>query len=207
MPDWYEDGLVAWLSEGWNSDIDNRVRDGILSGRYDKFNHLTGTDAVDAGHSLWKYIADNHGASAVPDIVHMTKVTRSVENGFLYVIGMSFKNLIADWKRYYMQKYSADESGRYLPGEVVQKKIKSRFVYSQAVIHPEGDKMAYVSNEMGRYKIFLKDLRSGKMLIDKPVELQAADYLPPAGESEKYTQQRVIEKLSERIVAEMYDEW
>lgn len=162
MPDWYEDGLVAWLSEGWNSDIDNRVRDGILSGRYDKFNHLTGTDAVDAGHSLWKYVADNHGPSAVPDIVHMTKVTRSVENGFLYVIGMSFKNLITDWKRYYMQKFSMDESGRYLPGEVVQKKLKSRFVYSQAVIHPEGDKMAYVSNEMGRYKIYLKDLPGGK---------------------------------------------
>ncbi|MBN2448337.1 MAG: LptE family protein [Phycisphaerae bacterium] len=52
-----------------------------------------------------------------------------------------------------------------------------------------------------------KDLRNGRLLINKPVELQAVDYLPAAGESEKYAQQRAIEKLSERIIAEMYDEW
>ncbi|HSG68284.1 MAG TPA: hypothetical protein VK994_06220, partial [Bacteroidales bacterium] len=162
MPTWYEDGLIAWLSEGWNSDIDNRVRDGILSGRYEKFNHLTGRDAVDAGHSLWKYVADNYGPSAVPNVVHMTKVTRSVENGFLYVVGLSFKNLIQEWKQYYMSKYSADESGRYLPEKTVQKRIKDHLVYSRPVISPEGNIMAYVTNEIGRYKLYVKNLTTGK---------------------------------------------
>ncbi len=162
MPTWFEDGLMAWLSEGWNTDVDNRVRDGVLSGRYDKFNHLTGTDAVDAGHSLWKFVADNFGNSAVPNAVHMTKVTRSVENGFLYVIGLSFSNLIIEWKRYYMDKYSSDESGRYLPGEVVQHKVKDNLVYSRPVLSPDGNSIAYVTNDMGRYKIYLKSLVSGK---------------------------------------------
>ncbi len=162
MPGWFEDGLIAWLSEGWNTDVDSRVRDGILSGRYDKFNHLTGADAIDAGHSLWKYVADNHGPSAVPNVVHMTKVTRSVENGFLYVVGLSFSNLILEWKRYYMDKYSLDESGRYLPGEVVQKKIKSDLVYSRPVISPDGNSLAYVTNEIGKYKIYTRNLLTGK---------------------------------------------
>ena len=118
MPPWFEDGLISWLSVGWNTDVDSRVRDGILSGRYDKFNHLTGTDAVDAGHSLWKYVADNFGPSAVPNVVHMTKVTRSVENGFLYVVGLSFNSLIQEWKRYYMEKYSADALRYYLLREI-----------------------------------------------------------------------------------------
>ena len=52
-----------------------------------------------------------------------------------------------------------------------------------------------------------KDLRSGRMLFDKPVLLQAADYLTASGETEQYTHQRVIEKMSERIVSEMYDQW
>ncbi len=162
MPTWYEDGLMAWLSEGWDTDVDNRVRDGILSGKYDKFNHLTGTDALDAGHSLWKFVADNFGNSAVPNVVHMTKVTRSVENGFLYVVGLSFTNLIQEWKRYYMDKYSSDESGRYLPGNVVQKKVKDNLVYLRPVLSPDGNNIAYVSNEMGRYKLYLKNLLSGK---------------------------------------------
>jgi len=165
MPDWFEDGLISWLSVGWNTDVDNRVRDGILSGRYDKFNHLTGTDAIDAGHSLWKYVADNYGRSAVPNVVHMTKVTRSVENGFLYVVGLSFKNLILEWKRYYMEKYSADESGRYLPGETVQKKIKDKEVYSRPVLSPDGNYLAYVTNVLGRYKLYLHNLLTGKRKV------------------------------------------
>jgi len=52
-----------------------------------------------------------------------------------------------------------------------------------------------------------KDLRTGKMLLDQPIMLDAADYLPGAGESEKYTQEKVIARLSERIVQAMYDEW
>ncbi len=109
-----------------------------LTGKYDKFNHLTGADAIDAGHSLWKFVADNFGNSAVPNVVHMTKVTRSVENGFLYVVGLSFTNLIQEWKRYYMDKYSSDESGRYLPGNVVQKKVKNNLVYSGLPSAPTG---------------------------------------------------------------------
>jgi Tol biopolymer transport system component len=162
MPGWYEDGLISWLSEGWNTEVDNRVRDGILSGRYEKFNHLTGTDAIDAGHSLWKYIADNFGSSAVPNVVHMTKVTRSVENGFLYVVGLSFKNLIQEWKTYYMEKYSTDESGRYLPADVVQHKIKNNLNYSRPVISPDGNFLAYGTNEMGKYKVYLKNILNGK---------------------------------------------
>lgn len=162
LPAWFEDGLVAWLSEGWNTDIDNRIRDGIMSGRFDKFNHLTGVDALDAGHSLWKFVADRHGRTAVPEIVHMTKVTRSVENGFLYVIGLSFKNLVEEWRKYYMEKYSKDESGRYLPGNPMQKKIREHLVYNRPVVGPKGNNMAYVSNNLGKYKIYLKDLRTGK---------------------------------------------
>ena len=52
-----------------------------------------------------------------------------------------------------------------------------------------------------------KDMRSGKILLDQSVLLQAEDYLPPAGESEAFTQQKAIDRLAGRIVAKMYDEW
>lgn len=56
-------------------------------------------------------------------------------------------------------------------------------------------------------RIQWKDLRSGRVLVDQPVELQTADYLPPAGETEKFAQERAIDLLARRIVAKMYDEW
>ncbi len=52
-----------------------------------------------------------------------------------------------------------------------------------------------------------KDLRSGRLLFDQPVLLQAVDYLPPAGESERFAQDKAIDRLAARVVARMYEDW
>lgn len=52
-----------------------------------------------------------------------------------------------------------------------------------------------------------KDLRDGRILLDQPVLLQAEDYLPPTGETEKYAQQKAIDKLAARIITKMYADW
>ncbi len=44
MPKWFEVGFISYSGEEWNVEFDNRVRDGILSGRYKKLNNLTGED-------------------------------------------------------------------------------------------------------------------------------------------------------------------
>jgi hypothetical protein len=52
MPEWYLNGLISFISEKWNSEIENSVKDAVLSGKYEKFNQLTGLEAANAGHSL-----------------------------------------------------------------------------------------------------------------------------------------------------------
>ena len=52
-----------------------------------------------------------------------------------------------------------------------------------------------------------KDLRTGKLLVEQPVLLQAVDYLPPAGETEQLAQERAIDRLASRIVAALSEEW
>jgi hypothetical protein len=51
-----------------------------------------------------------------------------------------------------------------------------------------------------------QDLRSGEMLLDRPLELQAVDYTPPVGESEAYALQKVTDRMAEKITREMYDQ-
>jgi len=99
IPDWYRIGIISYLSNEWDVEFDNRVRDGILSGRYNKVNNLAGEDAVYAGHSLWRYIAMLYGRAAVSNIIHMTSVSNSINKGFLYVIGLPFKSVIEEWKK------------------------------------------------------------------------------------------------------------
>ncbi|MDZ7742274.1 MAG: hypothetical protein U5Q03_11105 [Bacteroidota bacterium] len=162
LPDWYLDGLISFISEDWSTALDNRVRDGILSGRFEKFNHLTGENAIIAGHSLWKYIADVNGKSSVPNILHMTNISHSIENGFIYVIQVSYKTLIQEWLKYYREQYPPDEEFQALPGDQVIRKPHREVYYDQARISPDGRYACYTTNELGQYKVWLYDFSRGK---------------------------------------------
>ena len=65
FPSWYVDGLVSYLAEDWNTEVDNIVRDGIMSGRYKKFNRLSREQQHYVGHSIWHYIDERFGKQAV----------------------------------------------------------------------------------------------------------------------------------------------
>lgn len=164
LPDWYVQGLISYISTRWNSDIDSRVKDGILSGKFNKFNRLTGVDAVYAGHSIWNYIADTYGESVISNILYMTKVSRNIESAFLFVLGVSLKNLSREWIDAYYVKYQTEaEKNRKLPDKApVLAKPKVARVYNQLKVSPDGNSVIYVTNEMGQYKIWLYDLRKKK---------------------------------------------
>lgn len=161
LPEWYTNGLLSYIGDEWNSEIDNRVRDGILSGRYEKFNNLTGEEATYAGHSLWKYVSDTYGSSSVAAIINMTQLSHNVENGFLYVVGVSYKKMLEDWLTYYREKYES-EPERDLPENEFQKKVKKHLVYSRPTVSPDGMHVAFVTYDDGKYKIYIKNLLTGK---------------------------------------------
>jgi len=165
LPAWYSQGLVSYISEDWNAEIDNHVKDAILRGAYKRYNNLSGDDAVFAGHSIWKYVADKYGPSAITNIVYLTKVSRNVENGFLYVLGVSFKNLSKEWLSYYEQQYTLDNQNRQFAGEnTLLKKFKKNTVYSQIKISPDGKYAAYTTNYMGQYRVWLFDFEKNKAI-------------------------------------------
>lgn len=163
LPEWYISGLVSYIAVGWNTDVDNRVRDGIMSGRFRKFNHLTGEDAAYAGHSIWYYIAEKYSPAVIPNILYMTKVSRNVESAFLFVLGVNMRILTIEWQAYFSDKYSMNDTTRTMPAsKPILSKPKQTRVYSQAKISPDGKYLSYVTNEMGQAKIWLQDLATGK---------------------------------------------
>jgi hypothetical protein len=166
FPDWYLNGLVSYISEDWNTIIDNRVRDGIVSGRFDKFNTLTGLDATYAGHAFWRYIAEKYGTASISNILYMAKVSRRLESGFLYILGISLKNLVNEALDHYKEQYQEGEQLRDFPAEMMLGKNRKNLVYSNLKISPDGRYASYVWNRNGRYKVFLHDFISGKR---KPV--------------------------------------
>jgi len=163
MPSWYIDGLVSYLSEEWSTEIDNVVRDGILTGRYRKFNHLNGEDAIYAGHAIWKYIVDKHGKQAIPNILYLSRVSRNVETGFLYVLNISFRNLVKEWYAAYQEQYRRSDDGRMeIAGKTVQKKVKKDVNYDRVRLSHNGQYVAWISNQAGLARVWIYDTRTGK---------------------------------------------
>ncbi|GAP43862.1 protein containing WD40-like beta propeller repeat [Lentimicrobium saccharophilum] len=166
MPAWFIDGLVSYIAEDWNTEIDNYMREGIISGRYRKFNHLKGEDAIYAGHGIWKYIADKYGKQAIPNIIYLARVSRNVETGFLYVLNISFRNLVKEWYESYRSQYLNSDENRLKPVTApVQKKVKKAVVYDRVRLSSDGKYMAWISNQDGQVKVWLHDTRNGKSQV------------------------------------------
>ena len=163
LPDWYHKGLTSYLANNWSSDIENSVRDGISSGKYKKFNRLSNEESAIAGHSLWAYIIDTYGESVIPNILYMTRVTQSVEKGFIYVLGISMKDLTIEWVMYYKNRFKGvveKQEDEYKRHENL--KIRKRRQYSQFKISADGNNYAYVTHQLGQYKIYIYYLDSDK---------------------------------------------
>ncbi len=166
IPEWFTEGLVSYLSRDWDNEINNRVKDGIMSGRWKQFNRLEGEDARDAGHSIWKYVVETYGQSVLSNILYMTRVSRNADNGFLFVIGVALKNLSAEWFNYYDSMYYRADGKLNLPEgkplNKVRKRPRPQIMIDEPRLSRNGEFLSYVRNDMGRIRVRLRDIGTKK---------------------------------------------
>ncbi len=162
LPEWYSKGLTSYIADDWNTDLDNILKDGFSINKFQQFNLLTGNDAVYAGHSFWRFIAEKYGEKNIPSIIYMTRVSRNIETGFQYVLGMSFKDIINDWIMYYSVKYRENEDKALPENGSFLKKQKASRTYQHLCSSSDGNHLAYVTNEMGQYKVWIYNTQKGK---------------------------------------------
>ena len=165
LPEWYINGLISYLAEPWSVETDNIVRNAFLTGRYKRFNHLEGKDAMYAGHSIWRFIAEKYGESVLSNLVYMTRLGRSLDNSLVYILGISFKNLLDDWNEYYRDLYEPSRAELPQAAQTIKLRNRKGETYQQLRINPDGRHIAYVSNHMGRYRVIIHDLTTGKKRV------------------------------------------
>lgn len=106
------------------------------------------------------------------------------------------------------KRVSLDSPYRLAPREKADTILKGE-ILEQNVAAYAPDRLSRLPREKTitlAVRVEWKNLRSGKVLVDKPVTLQSADYLPAAGEPENYAQEKAIDRLAARIVQQMYDD-
>jgi len=164
LPDWFKQGLIRYMSEGWHTNIDNSIMDGLRNDRFVKMNQLVGKEAAMIGHALWYYVAEEYGEAVIPNILYMTKVSRNPSNAFLYVLGNTVQNLMYELmdkmsKRYFDFK---DASRKNPETPSVLKKQKKNRHYYQLKISPDGQQISYATSELGQYKVWLQNIGDKK---------------------------------------------
>ncbi len=164
LPDWYLKGLINYVSYGWDLEAENRVKDGIKSGKFKNINHLEYQDAIDAGQSFWRFIGKEYGDALIPNIIYLTKIYKNIDDGFLYVIGKKLKDVLKEWQKYYKDEYSNDRNLPDDKGNTIRKSKKEQ-IYQQVKVSPGGEYIAYVTNDWGRKRIWLYNQATGKQKI------------------------------------------
>jgi len=186
MPKWYEDGIISFASTKEFPESENFMRDLVQKKKVGSINRLQGRESKLVGHAFWRYIAEVYGENVIPNILYMTRLSRNVESGFLFVLGLSLDTVTNDFIKYYKDKYSSVKSN-IIPGyapkpskdatraelkawKKLEKqlgalavKYKKKYTYSQFELSPDAKKMAFVTNEMGQYKIWIYDIEKEKL--------------------------------------------
>ncbi|MBK6611502.1 MAG: hypothetical protein IPG29_11620 [Sphingobacteriales bacterium] len=171
LPDWFINGLTSYLGQPWSAQHDDQLRNLIERKRFDHFNQLEGEEATFAGHALWHYIAQLHGQPAIPNLLYITRVNRSLESGFMFVLGNDLKGTLVDFLEYYQQRYLAERNNLLLPDDSLKlytskkRAQKLHIDYYNLKVSPDGRYMAWATSEYGRQKVKLFDTQTKETKI------------------------------------------
>lgn len=165
IPEWFSQGLVKYLSEGWTSYHDNILYDDIKNDHFSSFNRLSGRQAQQTGHALWYYISSTFGDAVIPNLLYMTRVSRSPDNAFIYTLGVTLPNIIFDFTEAYERHlYAQRDSSRKSPinNNSVLKRYRSHQHFSQLRVSPDGNQVVYARTQLNQKRVYLKNMETGK---------------------------------------------
>lgn len=162
LPQWFVKGAIAHAAEDWSTEMDNKLRDVLLSGQYENFVELAEKEPLLAGQSLFHFVTQEHSKSTVSNLLYLTRINRSVENGFLYVFGKTYYQVVgADWFNYYSKRYNTDNKQRRFPNKgQVDLSIPKKALVKNFKMSPNGKHIAYTEHNQGVRKVIVYDVET-----------------------------------------------
>ena len=164
LPDWFVDGASLYVAKGWSAEMDDYIRQHIRTKKPKKVSRLGGKEAALAGQSVWNFIAEKYGKSSVGNILNYTRITRNEEKSVLITLGVTFKQLMAEWYKYYSDMDARIAESYVLPSDSAHftGHHNKTTLYTTVKVSPDGRYIAYAENDRGRYIVKVRDLNSGR---------------------------------------------
>jgi WD40 repeat protein len=165
LPSWFVDGASEYMARGWSLDMDDRMRDLIISGKVKKLNRLTGEQSIFAGQSMWNFIVEKYGKSNLNQILNLVRVTRNEEKSISFTLGISFRQVVLEWQQYYSNMVNEVTKSYVVPNkENIVFRSDDNQKISAVALSPDGTKLAYAINEEGKFAVLIKDLQTNRVI-------------------------------------------
>jgi WD40 repeat protein len=162
IPSWFIDGLVSYLAEPWSTEMDNLLRVNILDKKFKRFNQLEGEQARVAGHSIWRYIVDIYGENVISNVLYMTRLSRSVSDGIIYSLGITYKNFINAWYNYYEKLYKNEIEQWEAWENMYTLPISKKDNPYKVALSSDGQYAAIVADRMNQKRVYLVSIQNPK---------------------------------------------
>lgn len=158
LPEWYIKGAAKYLSEGWNRELDNYVRNLILVGDLSDPSTLTGKKAEIIGQSIWNYIVVKYGVNEFGGILNYTRIVRNEEAAFEASSGLVYQPLISEWKEFYTSSAKELRLDYWFPDRetLIRKTANADTDYGDVRFSMDGKYLAYFKKYKGRYKVIIE---------------------------------------------------
>jgi len=166
IPLWLNEGLCEYLSHGgMNAETDMFMRDLAIEEKIPELNRISGYLAYRAGQTFYWYIAEKYGKEKVGEFVNKLKILKNVDRAFESSFKMNVEDFSERWrrdlKRYYLPDLEHFKDIDEFAEPVTSRKKMGNYYNSAPAVSPDGEKLAFITEENGLLKIAVMD-------IDKP---------------------------------------
>jgi Tol biopolymer transport system component len=164
LPDWFVNGASRYVAKGWSIDMDDYIRQLMSTRKARRATKLGSKDAALVGQSMWNFIAEKYGKSSVANILNYTRVTRNEEKSILITLGINFRQLLAEWQKFYTDM-SAQVGKAYISAADTTSFTRQHnrtTEFTTVKLSPDGRNIAYAENDRGRYIVKVRSLETGK---------------------------------------------
>ncbi|MDQ6609589.1 MAG: hypothetical protein M3Y85_07190 [Bacteroidota bacterium] len=161
LPKWLTDGYIEYAAEEWSTDLDNQLKNALLSDDYHNFYQFAFKKPLLAGHAFWYYVGNKYGRQKTTYMLYLSRIYRNLNSATQKIAKKKFKDVLKDFMQEMPNIYLKDIRGRKIApkGQVtVSEEVgKKDFIRFNANPLPKSFAYAVVEFKQGVYRVVLHD--------------------------------------------------
>lgn len=168
FPDWFIDGAARYMAYGWDLEMDDFIRHYLDENENPKLHKLSKEEAALVGQSIWNFIVERFGKRYISSVLNLSRINRNEENSIANTLGRRFKDFTTEWRTFYteLNKPVLTTFKDYNQNNVIASSAKSKYGAITSVrFSPDGKNLAYVVNNNGKFRVFIRDLSTSRERI------------------------------------------